>query len=85
MSNLQSVQEKKIGALVTKNSDVCKRQRDSGTSPENRDVLGCQGNVITPDNRDVSRNVQHTLGTQAHQSSCFPFVIKPQRDIGNCC
>lgn len=84
MSNLQSVQER-IGALLTKNSDVRKIQRDSGTSPENRDVLGCLGNMITPDNRDVSRNLQHTLGTQAHKSSCFPFVIKPQRDIGNGC
>lgn len=64
---------------------VKSKEMQEPTSPENRDVLGCQGNVITPDNTDVSRNLQHTLGTQEYKSSCFPLVIKPQRDGGNCC
>lgn len=51
---------------------------DAGTSPEHRDVLGCQGNTITPDNTDVSSKLHaRRIPKQTNKAFCFPLVIKP--------
>lgn len=51
---------------------------DAGTSPEHRDVLGCQGNTITPDNTDVSSKLHaRRILKQTNKAFCFPLVIKP--------